>query len=60
MDVGGRSSPYSLGSKVTYRCDDGLFPMGVMTSVCKTVMGRVEWVEDPGAVVCRETPGKVG
>ena len=58
VDTGGGSPPYSLGSKVTYRCDDGLFPVGTMISVCTSVNGRGKWVDDPGTVVCKVTPGK--
>ena len=32
--VGGQSSLLPVSSEVTYRCDDGLFPTGVMTSTC--------------------------
>ena len=46
-------SPHPLGSEVTYRCDDGLFPTSVMTSTCTDVGGRGEWVPDPAQLVCR-------
>ncbi len=46
--------PLSLGSTVTYRCDEGLFPPDVRTSTCTDVEGRGEWVENPGSLVCRE------
>ena len=37
---------------VTYHCDDGLIPTGVMTSTCTDVGGRGEWVPDPAQSVC--------
>ncbi|XP_064382285.1 E-selectin-like [Halichondria panicea] len=49
VDVSGRTPPFSLGSEVTYHCDDGLFPLDV-----RTEWG--EWVENPGSLVCRERP----
>ena len=41
-----------VGSEVTYHCDDGLFPTGVMTSTCTDVGGRGEWVPDPAQLMC--------
>ena len=43
---------HPLGSEVTYRCDDGLFPTGVMTSTCTDVGERGEWVPDPSQLMC--------
>ena len=48
---------HPLGSEVTYHCDDGLFPTGVMTGTCTDVGGRGEWVPDPAQLMCRE-PGR--
>ncbi len=59
VDVSGGTPPFSLGSEVTYRCDDGLFPLDVRTSTCTDVGGRGEWVENPGSLVCRERPGEM-
>ena len=53
-------SNFMEGSEVTYHCDDGLFPTGVMTSTCTDVGGRGEWRPvDPSTVVCRTMPGMV-
>ena len=49
-------APHPLGSEVTYHCDDGLLPTGVMTSTCTDVGGRGEWVPE---LMCR-APGKLG
>ncbi len=59
MDISGGTPPFSLGSEVIYRCDDGLFPFDVRTSTCTDVGGSGEWVENPGSLVCRETPSIV-
>ncbi len=58
VDVSGGTLPFSLGSEVTYHCDDGLFPLDVRTSTYTDVGGRGEWVENPGSLVCRERPGE--
>ena len=42
-----------VGSEVTYHCDDGLFPTGVMTSTCTDGGGRGEWVPDPAQLINR-------
>ena len=56
--VSGQSSLCPPGSEVTYHCNSGLFPTGVMTSTCTDVGGRGEWVPDPGQLVCsNETKG---
>ncbi len=44
VDISGGTPPLSLGSTVTYRCDEGLFPPDVRTSTCTDVEGRGEWV----------------
>ena len=54
--INGQPSYPLVGSKVTYHCDDGLFPTGVMTSTCTDVGGRGEWVTDPAQLMCR-VPG---
>ena len=59
MDVRVGTPPFSLGSEVTYRCDEALFPLDVRTSTCTDVGGRGEWVENPGSLVCRESPGEM-
>ncbi len=58
MDVNSQSPPFSLGSEVKYRCDEGLFPSDERSSTCTDVEGRGEWVRDPGSLVCREIPGE--
>ena len=56
--ISGQSSLLPVGSEVTYHCDDGLFPTGVMTSTCTDVGGRGEWVPDPAQLMCgSELPG---
>ncbi len=53
---------YTEGSEVTYQCNDGLFPMGVLSATCtrNTSDGQNGvWEPDPGAVVCRISPGSV-
>ncbi|XP_064403636.1 uncharacterized protein LOC135349082 [Halichondria panicea] len=56
VDISSGTPPFSLGSQVVYRCDDGLFPPDVRTSTCTDVGGRGEWVENPGSLMCRERP----
>ncbi|XP_064403144.1 sushi, von Willebrand factor type A, EGF and pentraxin domain-containing protein 1-like [Halichondria panicea] len=56
VDISGGTPPFSLGSEVIYRCDEGLFPPDVRTSTCTDVEGRGEWVENPRSLVCRERP----
>ncbi|XP_064401978.1 uncharacterized protein LOC135347818 isoform X2 [Halichondria panicea] len=56
VDISGRLPPFSLGSQVIYRCDDGLFPPDVRTSTCTDVGDSGEWVENPGSLLCRERP----
>ena len=56
VSVIGGTPPFSLGSQVIYRCDEGLFPPDVRTSTCTD---RGEWVENPGSLVCRENPGEM-
>ena len=51
-------APHPLGSEVTYHCDDGLFPTGVMTSTCTDVGElRGQWVPDPAQLICSAIPG---
>ena len=59
VDISGGTPPFSLGSEVTFYCDEGLFPPNVKTSTCTNVEGRGEWVENPGSLVCREMPGEM-
>ena len=50
---------YTEGSTVTFQCDPGLFPLGVMNATC-TIQGQTGvWVPyDPGSIVCRTSPGE--
>ena len=57
--LGYHSIPSLLGTYITYHCDDGLFPTGVMTSTCTDVGGRGEWVPDPAQLMCEEQLGKL-
>ena len=50
--VSSRHFLHPVGSEVTYHCDDGLLPTGVMTSTCTDVGGRGEWVPDPAQLKC--------
>ncbi len=59
VDVNGGTLPFSLGSQVTYHCNEGLFPPDVRTSTCTDVEGRGEWVENPGSLFCSGRPGKI-
>ncbi|XP_064382170.1 uncharacterized protein LOC135331039 [Halichondria panicea] len=47
---------YTEGSQVTYQCNEGLFPMGVLTSTCARNGQNVVWEPDPSTVVCRTVP----
>ncbi len=46
---------YTEGSQITYQCNDGLFPVGVLTANCTNGV----WEPGPSAVVCKTTPGKL-
>ena len=59
VDIGRGTPLFTLGSEVTYRCGEGLFPPDVRTSICTDVEGSGEWVENPGSLVCREKPGEM-
>ena len=49
---------YTDGSTVTFQCDPGLFPLGVMNATC-TIQGQTGvWDPDPGSIVCRTSPGE--
>ena len=51
--------PLSSAPPVTFQCDPGLLPLGVMSATC-TIQGLTGvWVpSDPGSVVCRTSPGE--
>ena len=44
------SVPAIPGTQVTFQCDDGLFPEGIMTATC---LATGEWDRNPGEIVCR-------
>ena len=50
---------YTEGSQVTYQCNDGLFPMCVLTATCTRDGQNGVWEPDPSVVVCRTSPGNV-
>ncbi len=50
---------YTEGSQVTYQCNDGLFPTGVLIATCTSDGQNKVWEPDPSAVVCRTSPGTV-
>ncbi|XP_064402839.1 uncharacterized protein LOC135348523 [Halichondria panicea] len=47
---------YTEGSQVTYQCNDGLFPMCVLTATCTRDGQNGVWEPDPSVVVCRTSP----
>ncbi len=57
MDISGGVSPFPSSSEVTYRCDEGLFPAGDMTSTCESVGGVGTWRPDTN-ITCRDVPGE--
>ncbi len=57
VDVIGGAPPFPLGSEVTYRCDEELFPAGVMASTCQSVGGVGTWRPNT-SIICRNMPGE--
>ena len=53
------SQSYIEGSQVSYQCNDGLFPMGVLTTTCTREGQDGVWEPNPSAVLCRTVPGTV-
>ncbi len=53
VDVNVGALPFSVGSEVTYRCDEGLFPAVDMISTCEVVSGVGTWRPDT-SIVCRD------
>ena len=43
------------GSTVTFQCDNGLFPEGIMNVIC---LATGEWDKIPGEIVCRNESSK--
>ncbi len=51
---------YTVESEVTYQCNDGLFPMGLMNVTCTREGQNGVWKPvDPSTVVCRTAPGEI-
>ncbi|XP_064402132.1 uncharacterized protein LOC135347907 isoform X5 [Halichondria panicea] len=48
--ISNRSAPAIPGTQVTFQCDDGLFPEGILTATC-LVTGM--WDKNPGEIICR-------
>ncbi len=48
---------YTEQSQVTYQCNEGLFPMGVLTATCARDGQNGIWKPDPSTVLCRTSPG---
>ncbi len=42
--------PALPGTQVTFQCDNGLFPEGIMIVTC---LDTGEWSQNPGEIVCR-------
>ena len=58
MDISSGVPPFPLSSEVTYRCDEGLFPAGDMTSTCESVGGVGTWRPDNTNIICRDMLGE--
>ncbi|XP_064407176.1 uncharacterized protein LOC135352000 isoform X2 [Halichondria panicea] len=48
--ISDHSVPAIPGTHVTFQCDNGLFPEGIMTATC---LATGEWDKIPGEIVCR-------
>ncbi|XP_064400075.1 uncharacterized protein LOC135346389 [Halichondria panicea] len=48
--ISDHSAPALPATQVTFQCDNGLFPKGIMTAVC---LATGEWDKNPGEIVCR-------
>ncbi len=53
--ISDHSVPAIPGTQVTFQCDDGLFPEGIMTATC---LATGEWDKNPGEIVCRNESSK--
>ena len=49
-NISDHSLPAIPGTQVTFQCDKGLFPEGIMTATC---LATGEWDKNPGEIVCR-------
>ncbi len=57
MDVKGQTVPFSMDSVVNFRCEEGLFPAGDMSSTCESVGVVGTWKPDTN-IICRDMPGE--
>ncbi len=48
--ISNHSVPAIPGTQVTFQCDDGLIPEGIMTATC---LATGKWDRNPGKIVCR-------
>ncbi len=53
--ISGHSVPAIPGTQVTFQCDDGLFPEGIMNATC---LATGNWDKNPEEIVCRIEPSK--
>ncbi len=44
------SVPAVPATQVTFQCDNGLFPEGILTATC---LATGEWDKNPGEIICR-------
>ncbi|XP_064402288.1 uncharacterized protein LOC135348062 isoform X2 [Halichondria panicea] len=51
--ISDHSVPAIPGTQVTFQCDGGLFPEGIMTVTC---LATGEWDRNTGEIVCRNEP----
>ena len=48
--ISSHSVPAIPGTRVTFQCDDRLFPEGIMSATC---LATGEWDKNPEEIVCR-------
>ncbi len=53
--ISDHSVPAIPGTRVTFQCDDGLFPEGIMNTTC---LANGKWDKNPGENACRMEPSK--
>ncbi len=54
--ISDHSVPALLGAQVTFQCNDGLLPEGIMTATC---IATEEWDKNPGEIFCRNESSKL-
>ena len=52
--ISDHSVPALPNTQVTFQCDDGLFPSGILTVTCLTTG---QWDKNPEEIVCRNRSG---